>query len=109
MKTNHSTAKIEAKTRLKKMLPRGSKVYTVLRHRSRSGMSRTIQLIGFDKKDGRQLQYGYNAAILLGWRYDRDADGVKVSGCGMDMGFHLVYELSSALYGDGYAIKGEWI
>lgn len=26
-------------------------------------------------------------------------DGLKIGGCGMDMGFHLVYELSHALYG----------
>ena len=28
--------------------------------------------------------------------------GVRVSGCGMDMGFHLVYALSSALFPEGF-------
>jgi hypothetical protein len=35
-------------------------------------------------------------------------NAVVVSGCGMDMGFHLVYELSHALYGD-QRVKQEWI
>jgi hypothetical protein len=27
----------------------------------------------------------------------------------MDMGFHVVYSLSYALFNDGYAIKQRWI
>jgi hypothetical protein len=34
---------------------------------------------------------------------------VKVHGCGMDMGFHAVYELSGALFGDGYSLKHKWL
>jgi hypothetical protein len=27
----------------------------------------------------------------------------------MDMGFHLVYELAAAVYGDGYVLKHQWL
>ena len=36
-------------------------------------------------------------------------NAVICKGCGMDMGFDLVYHLSSVLYCDGYKIKQEWI
>ena len=34
---------------------------------------------------------------------------VGVGGCGMDMGFHLVYTLSRELFDDGYYVKHEWL
>ena len=34
---------------------------------------------------------------------------VGVGGCGMDMGFHLVYTLASVLYKDGYALTHRYI
>ena len=48
-------------------------------------------------------------AELLDWKYKDNTRSVFVGGCGMDMGFHLVYTLSSVLYDDGYAIKQEWL
>jgi hypothetical protein len=38
-----------------------------------------------------------------------DRNGIRVGGCGMDMGFHLVYTLSRALFDDGYYVKHEWL
>jgi hypothetical protein len=32
-------------------------------------------------------------------------DGLKVSGAGMDMAYHVVHSLASVLYGDGYALN----
>jgi len=87
----------------------GDTIYTILRHVSRSGMSRSIGLVSFrDRKF--PMHPNWAAACLLGWSVDRNGrDGVRVDGCGMDMGFHLVYELSGALFGDGYALKQEWL
>ena len=84
----------------------GDTVYTIVRHVSRSGMSRSIGLVSFGK--GFPMHPNWAAACMLGWTVDRNGrDGVRVQGCGMDMGFHLVYELSAALFGDGYALKQE--
>lgn len=102
----------EAKERLRKLLPEGSTVYTVLRHVSKSGMSRRIDLytIGEDRKP--IFLTGW-AACAMGDSWDRKNGGIRVPGCGMDMGFHLVYNLSATLYGatnrGGYALKQEWL
>lgn len=94
-----------AKARLLEVVKPGDTIYTILRHRSSSGMSRVIDLkvIAKDTKESepRIMHIGYNAAIVLGLSYDTDREGVKVGGCGMDMGFHLVYSLGSLLFGRG--------
>lgn len=83
--------------------------YAICRHVSRSGMSRTISLHYFDTKAGRMLHLNYAAAVILDRRQDRKMDGIICKGCGMDMGFDLVYALSSAMAGDGYAIEFQWL
>lgn len=44
-------------------------------------------------------------------KIDPKHGGIKIGGCGMDMGFELVYRLSAKLYGyaskRGYACLGE--
>jgi len=86
-------------------------LYTDLKHVSRSGMRRVIQVIAI--KDNQPYYLGYRIAAILNWPYDEDKEGVKVDGCGMDMGFHLIYTLSSVLYPDeergGYHIKQRWL
>jgi len=92
----------------------GSRVYTILRHVSSSGMSRDISLLVADK-EGRISDITYYAADALGDRLiERNGfRAIRVNGCGMDMGFHLVYNLSSVLFHGqdraGYILKQEWI
>ena len=91
-------------------------VYTVLRHISKSGMMREISvvipIIAQDGTIARGFVHpSYTIAGLLGWSYS-DKNGhnaVVVTGCGMDMGFNMVYVLSEKLYGDGRKIQQEWI
>lgn len=69
---------------------------------------------------------GYLAAQAMGDSWDRDRQGIKVGGCGMDMGFHVVYSLGSVLWpkgtpkphstrngepdrAGGYALKHSWL
>ena len=89
-------------------------VYTLLRHVSKSGMSRDITLKVVDK-DGTLRDITYLSALAIGEK-PRDLHGwrvIRVGGCGMDMGFHLVYSLSHALYEGrdraGYVIRHEWV
>jgi len=35
-------------------------------------------------------------------RYDNKREALKVKGCGFDGAFHIVYDIGSMLYGDGY-------
>lgn len=102
----------EALARLREWYPKGSTVYTILRHRSRSGMQRIIGLVALRAEDDGSIvdrHPNYAASVVLGMTADKNRDGIKVGGCGMDMGFHVVYELSGALYGDGYALKHRWL
>jgi hypothetical protein len=101
MATVTKTEKREAIERLREWLTPGDTVYTVLRHVSASGMTRDIGVVSIDRDDkyGNDVSWlGYNAAKALGWRYNERHEGVRVSGCGMDMGFHLVYELAHAIF-----------
>jgi len=105
-------------------------VYTVVRHVSKSGMQREISVVIPTIARGRTQDYdatilkepipdhvrqfihpSYTVAGLLGRSYSEKNghNAVVCNGCGMDMGFDLVYNLSSVLYGDGYKIRQEWI
>lgn len=67
-------------------------VNLVLRHVTRSGMSRSIS--AFTIVEGDPYVLDYRISKILGWSTDQRNGGVKVSGVGMDMGFHLVYSLA---------------
>jgi hypothetical protein len=92
--------KAEARAKLLELLKPGDEVKTILRHRSRSGMMRSISVIikGED--------YTWAAARALGDSFNEKTGGIRVSGCGMDMGFNLVYNLSRTLYPDGFTCTG---
>lgn len=89
----------EAIARLRTYLQPGDTVYCVLRHVSASGMSRRIDL--YVMKDNEPLWISSLAARACEWRLS-DKQGIIVGGCGMDMGFHLVYSLSYTLFPNGF-------
>lgn len=108
----------EAIEKLRTWIKPGDTVYTQLKHVSRSGMQRVIQVVKINCRpetdiDGQAstepeiLYLGYNVAKAIGERYDREREGVKIGGCGMDMGFAVIYELSQALFADGFDCIGE--
>ena len=90
-------------------------IHTITRHVSASGMTRDISLIYV--KGGAAFNITYSAALALGWPLSEKSGhrAIRVSGAGMDMGFHLVYTLSNVLYrgaveGDaGYKLEHRWL
>lgn len=96
----------ESIARLREWLKPGDTVGCILRHVSRSGMQREISLVKLTGEDAGVLALDYNAARVLGDRIGKH-DGIVIGGCGMDMGFALVYELSASLYRDGFGCIGE--
>ena len=102
--TGNVPAEIERKAHaarhLRELLKPGDTVQTILRHVSRSGMMRHISAV-FNSQD---ITY-YVAALMD----DKVADdgGIKCGGCGMDMGFNLVYNLSRTLFPEGFICAGE--
>lgn len=73
-------------------------IHCVLRSVSRSGMYRRISL--FTISDGHLVNIDHAASILTG-RKMSDKGGIICNGCGMDMGFDLVYSLGCALWPSG--------
>ncbi len=106
---NAQTEKAEAIARLREWLKPGDTVYTILRHVSKSGMQREIGIVIF--RDGNALHPNWAVSKALGMTLATGArDAIKVRGCGMDMGFHVVYNLAYCLFdGDGYALKQQWL
>ena len=94
--TKRDDEKAEAREALRRYIRRGSTVRTVIRHVSRSGMSRSIDLYTVHKGDLVCLTYW--AGKLLGMRHDNKNGGLKIGGCGMDMGFAIVNNLSYAMF-----------
>lgn len=98
----------EALVRLRGLVKPGTTIYTILRHRSRSGMSRSISTILHENEGGDgPFDFTWLTARALDMRIDQNEGGVKIGGCGMDMGFALVYDLSRTLFPDGYGCVGK--
>ena len=108
---------------LLKILKPGQTVYTMLRSVSSSGMSRRISLFVCDGSDMRCIDS--TVSVVTGHR-ESEKGGIVMSGCGMDMGFALVYDLGAALWPNGtkephssrngepdctggYALKHKWL
>lgn len=103
MTTNRTVSETvnEARDQLRAMMPPGTTVRTILRHASRSGMTRAISPI----IDGEDVSYLVARAGI--GTFDRRWGGIKMTGTGMDMGFALVYEIARALYPKGHQCTGD--
>lgn len=97
----------EARSRLVNLGVRpGGTVHTVLRHVSSSGMYRLIEPFVIYK--GEPVSIMVEVARLTDSRFANNGQrGVVMRGTGMDMGFALVYNLSSALYPKGHRCSGK--
>lgn len=110
------TERAEAIEKLREIIKPGDTVYTILDHVSASGMSRAIRVLVpvVDSAPPMKVYFlhpNYSVGKALGlrhWTRNGNAqDALVVGGCGMDMGFHLVHELSHVLYGSGYQCLGK--
>ena len=89
---------------LRRWLKPGDTVYTILRHVSRSGMMREIGVVLLDKDV--DLHPNWAVSKVLGTPQGK-SDGLRIGGCGMDMGFHLVATLSRCLFPEGFECIGK--
>mgnify|MGYP000694525204 CR=1 FL=1 len=97
----------ENKEKLLSMLNGNRDIYTLVKRVSSTGMSRHIQC--FIVRDGKIVNITYWVSNILGYKINRDTGGLVVGGCGMDMGFHVVYSLSRSLFPDGFKLaEGEY-
>jgi len=104
--TQKEIKKIESLNYLKEIIKPGQPVYTVLLKVSNSGMSRQLKVLTII--DNKIKDIGNEVATILDYRLAKNNDwSVIIGGCGMDMGFHLVTQLSYALGYNGTPITGE--
>lgn len=113
-----------ARNELRAMLKPGDTVYTRLGHCSRSGMMRVIDVLVIRDNEPRRITWLVCQAT--GTTYNEKHEGARMDGCGMDMGFALVYELGRTLWPEGtpephgrrngrpdsdggYALKHRWL
>jgi len=103
-----------ARERLREMMKGDDRpvIGTILRHCSASGMSRDISLYYKD------TNITYLAGVAMGdnVRSSNGFNAIRVQGCGMDMGFHLVYGLSITLFcpdkydhASAYKLNQRWL
>ena len=102
---------------IKKKVKPGQTIYCTLRSVSASGMQRRISLHTIHK--GELIPLDHAASVLTG-RTLSDKGGIVCNGCGMDMGFDLVYSLGYSIWpkgtrngqpdkDGGYVLRHSWI
>lgn len=90
---------------LRAIAPKGSTVYTILCDVAKSGMSRKLKVLVLYPDGPRYLTFAC-AELGIG---TYTGGRLRVHGCGMDMGFHVVSTLSRVLHGDDYALTHRWL
>ena len=110
-KTQAAQDKAEAIAKLSDMVKPGDTVYTVLRHVTASGMRRSID--AYIIRNNEPVWLSYWAGKALGYKTDNKHGGLILNGCGTDMGFEFVYNLSAVVFsGDdrsGYILNHRWL
>lgn len=84
----------------------GDVVMTSVKHVSRSGMSRDIAVY-LPGSDGVPVNVSHAVADAIDATWSHDRNAVRIHGAGMDMGFHIVYSLSRAVFADGFFCTGK--
>lgn len=107
MSTTTKTAeRDQALATLREDVQPGDTLWTVVRHVTSSGMTRWIDV--YKLVDGDRVYLSHAAAHATGRKVNnRNHDGVECGGCGMDMGFDLVYSVSRAMFPDGFDCIGD--
>lgn len=99
--------------KLRETLKPGDTLHTVLRSVSRSGMQRVIDVYHLYANEKGEMQkdwLSYWIAKACDFKFQDQrgkTEGIKIDGCGMDMGFSIVYDLGRTLWPDGFECAGE--
>ena len=100
----------EAIKELRKIIKSGDTVYSFVSHVSNSGMFRVISFLIIKKN--KPVDIDLYISRICGYLVNKNHSGLSVSGCGMDMGFSVVYNLSRAIFKGhrpGYKLHSKWL
>jgi hypothetical protein len=78
-------------------------IYTQLEHVSQSGMFRRISVCVM--RNNKPVWINELIDKLTIYKTDKRKTGLRVSGCGMDMGFAVVYNFSSKVFPYGFKYR----
>jgi hypothetical protein len=98
----------EAVEKLREWVRPGMTIFTILARRSDA--SRTIRFVAM--RDNSPLHPNWQIATALGLRLVRTTegqDGIRIGGVGFDAGASVVSDLAHLLFGDGNALRHEWL
>lgn len=95
--------------KLRGMLPKGSVVYSNLTRVSASGMSRRIRCYIPVKADNGLEIMDITWMVSNALEWSMNDSGILVSGCGMDMGFHLISTLARVIHRDYKTLTNRWL
>ncbi len=85
----------------------GANIYVVLRRKNKLGTCRWLEF--YHVRDGELKRITWDVALAVDGEYCREHDAVKVTGSGLDVGFASVDSLGQALFGNGRALKHQWL
>lgn len=105
MKPATAPERDEYTEKLRAEIKPGDTLYTVLRHRAPSGMSRAIDVYKIDQDQPFRLTFW--VAMATRTPYSERYEALNVSGTGMDMGYHVVYGLARTLFPGGFDCPGK--
>ena len=105
-KKEKATIKNNAKTVLKNNIKENDLIYYVVTHVSQSGMYRHIKFLYHNGKELENISHLISDLLDYKWK---DNGSLGVGGCGMDMGFHVISQLASELFGDYKKLKYQHI
>jgi len=89
------------------LLSKTDRIYCILRSVTKSGTCRSISFHVVDNNKNI-LNINYYISVILGYKFNKAYDGLRIEGCGMDMGFHVVNSLLREL-GITDKISHRWI
>lgn len=105
MTTKSEATRTEAIERIRDWgIKTGDMIYVFNKHTSASGMSRSLSFYKIENDQPIWLSYQMAHAGIGRWNDKRET--CDMQGCGMDMGFAAVYELSRLLNPSGFGCIG---
>jgi len=93
--------------KLREIITPGATIYVLLRRKNKLGTCRWLEL--YHIHDGQLKCITWDVALAIQCEYCREHDSVKVAGSGLDVGFASVDSLGQAIFGNGRALKHQWL
>jgi len=92
---------------LRVSLAPGDTLHCIIRNVTASGMSRSIDVYRFNCVNGiiEKEWLSWRIAAVCGGSWDNKRDCIRISGCGMDTVYAIVYNLGRVLWPEGFGVR----